>query len=255
MGLDVDYGTALDGIDPVPDARFTQPGHARGPTPKYSRSFTLRAVLAGLFLGLLVNVSNLYYGLRVGAGSQMSMVSGLLGYAGFKLIPGWMATRLTPEENVLVISVATATGCMALTAGLIGAIPALEYLIGPDENGPMRQDLGHLIFWSIGLCFFGIIFTALLREHFIEREQLPWPGARATAHLINTLHRTPPKLHLPTSSSSTLSLAEEPGREEHEHPGSLGIEPQIALPQGDDVEWKSAVKSLVRAATASGIMV
>lgn len=40
------------------------------------RSFTLRALISGLFIGVLVNLSNTYYGLQIGAGSQMSMVSG-----------------------------------------------------------------------------------------------------------------------------------------------------------------------------------
>jgi uncharacterized oligopeptide transporter (OPT) family protein len=70
---------------------------------------------------------------------------------------------------------------MPLTARFTGIIPALEYLKGPDENGLLRESFANLVLWLIGLCFFGIIFAALLREHFIEREQLPWPAASATA--------------------------------------------------------------------------
>lgn len=81
-----------------------------------SRSLTLRAVASGHLIGLLVNISNTYDGLRVGAGSQMSMVSGLLGYAGFKVFSRYTTRRLLPTENVLLISVATASGCMPLTA-------------------------------------------------------------------------------------------------------------------------------------------
>lgn len=157
------------------------------------RSFTLRALISGLFIGVLVNLSNTYYGLRIGAGSQMSMVSGLLGYIGFKLFSSYTAIRFTAAENVLIISVATATGCMPVTTGFVGMIPALEYLIGPDENGPLRIDWESLVLWSMGLCFFGLIFASLLRDHFIVREKLPWPGPKATAHLINTLHHMPHK--------------------------------------------------------------
>ena len=89
------------------------------------RSFTLRALISGLFIGVLVNLSNTYYGLRIGAGSQMSMVSGLLGYIGFKLFSGYTAIRFTAAENVLIISVATATGCMPVTTRFVGIIPAL----------------------------------------------------------------------------------------------------------------------------------
>lgn len=123
------------------------------------RSFTLRALLAGLLIGVLVNLTNTYYGLRIGAGNQMSMVSALLGYIGFKLLSKYLAKRFTPAENVLLVSVATATGCMPLTAGFVGIIPALEYIIGPDENGPLRISFGSLVLWSLGLCFFGIVFV------------------------------------------------------------------------------------------------
>jgi uncharacterized oligopeptide transporter (OPT) family protein len=223
------------------------------PFPKFQPGnlTTLGLLTPELLIGLLINVSNTYYGLRVGAGSQMSMVSGLLGYAGFKLFSRYTTIQLAPAENVLLISVATATGCMPLTAGLIGVIPALEFLISPEENGPLREDFGSLILWSIGLCFFGIIFAALLREHFIEREQLPWPGASATAHLINTLHHTSPKLQ--TASRNILFWRQESTVEEHS--GSRGAEPQFVLMQGDEIEWKAGMNSLLRGAIASGIMV
>src|SRR4051812_20619605 len=70
------------------------------------RSFTLLALLVGLCLGVLVNLSNTYYGLRIGVGSQMSMVSGLLGFVVFKLFSKHTTARFTAAENVLVISVA-----------------------------------------------------------------------------------------------------------------------------------------------------
>jgi uncharacterized oligopeptide transporter (OPT) family protein len=126
--------------------------------------FSLRAVAAGLFVGVLVNLSNTYYGLRIGVASQMSMVSTLLGFIGFKLISRYLTAPLTPAENVLLLSVSMATGCMPVTAGFVGIIPALEYLIGPEENGPLRLSFDSLIFWSIGLSFFGLIFAAAFRE-------------------------------------------------------------------------------------------
>lgn len=96
------------------------------------RSFTLRAIIPGLLIGVLINLSSTYSGLRVGAGSQMAIVSGLLGYVSFKLFSRYTTTPPAPSENVLVIHVATATGCMSLTAGFIEIIPALEYLINPE---------------------------------------------------------------------------------------------------------------------------
>ena len=216
------------------------------------RSFTLRALLTGLFLGVLVNLSNTYYGLRIGAGSQMSMVSGLLGFVGFKLFSKHTTVRFTAAENVLVISVATATGCMPVTAGFIGIIPALEYLISAEENGPLRLSLESLVLWSIGLCFFGLIFASLLREHFVIREKLPWPGPKANAHLINTLHRKFPGSQAPPSRSSASRLWVGARREEYI---SVSAIEEPLLPRGNDLEWKLRMNSLFKGATMSGIFV
>ena len=74
------------------------------------------------------------------------MVSGFLGYVGFKMLSNYMTIQFTSAINVLLISVATAAGCMPLTAGFIGIIPPFEYLIGPDENGPLRTEFPNLFF-------------------------------------------------------------------------------------------------------------
>lgn len=216
------------------------------------RSFTLRALISGLLIGVLVNLSNTYYGLRIGAGSQMSMVSGLLGYIGFKLFSRYTVIRFTAAENVLIISVATATGCMPVTAGFVGIIPALEYLIGPEENGPLRIDWEKLVLWSMGLCFFGLVFASLFREHFVVREKLPWPGPKATAHLINTLHHMPQKSPTTSDGIVSSSLATDATREEYN--GSI-VEEQPLLAHGNDIEWKLGMNRLLQGATMSGILV
>lgn len=51
-----------------------------------NRGFTIRALIFGLFIGVLIHLSNIHYGLRVGVGSQMFMVSGLLGYIRFEFV-------------------------------------------------------------------------------------------------------------------------------------------------------------------------
>ncbi|KUJ07407.1 oligopeptide transporter [Mollisia scopiformis] len=214
------------------------------------RSFTLRALLAGLFLGVLVNLSNTYYGLRIGAGSQMSMVSGLLGFVGFKLFSKHTAVRFSAAENFLVISVATATGCMPITAGFVGIIPALEYLIGAEENGPLHLHWESLVLWSMGLCFFGLIFASLLREHFVVQERLPWPGPKANAHLINTLHRRSPRSSAPPGSSLASTVLVGPNGDEYFGPSAE----EPLLPRENDFEWKLRMNSLFRGATVSGII-
>lgn len=213
------------------------------------RSFTLRALIPGLLIGVLVNLSNTYYGLQTGVSSQMPMVSGLLGYIGFKLFSRYTIIPFSAPENVLIISVATATGCMPVTAGFTGVVPALEYVIGPEENGPLRIGWGNLVLWSLGLCFFGLIFASLLREHFVVREKLPWPGPRATAHLINTLHHKPQKSSTVYRDSTLLVQTATNAQDDST------VEEQPLLVKEDENEWKARMKTLLHGATMSGILV
>lgn len=105
----------------------------------------------------------------------------------------------------------------------------------------------------MGLCFFGLIFASLLRDHFIVREKLPWPGPKATAHLINTLHHMPHKsstLFVDILSSSPVEEATGEG-----YNGSTVEEQQPLIAQGNDIEWKLGMNRLLQGATVSAIIV
>jgi OPT family oligopeptide transporter len=179
-------------------------GHARdGETDTRSRSgarvflaeqadqpqnFTLRGVLVGLAIGVVICFSNMYFGLQTGWVSGMAMPSALIGFAYFKVIAKTLKLPFTPVENVLVQSVAGSVGTMPLGCGFVGVIPALNYLLKPEENGPMDISLWRLIVWSVGICFFGVVFAVPLRKEMIIREKLKFPSGTATALLIKVLH-------------------------------------------------------------------
>ena len=152
-------------------------------------SFTPRAVLAGAIIGVFINLSNTYYGLKTGSSSQNAVVSSLLGFVIFNILSNCLRRPLKATENVLINTVSTATGCMPVTAGFTGVVAAMEYVITSKDNGPIKFTVLQLLMWSIGVCFFGLIFASMLRRWLVVREKLPWPGATATAYLIRTLHR------------------------------------------------------------------
>lgn len=165
------------------------------PTSKNLRSvqqakggFTARAVFVGILIGTTVSVSNVYFGLQVGWSSAMSIQSTLLGFVAFKAISRHLRSPFTVQENVLVQTVAGAVGCMPVTAGLTGVIPALQFLLPPAEGGPVQLHWSQALMWSMGVGFFGLLWAMVFRTQFIVKERLPWPGAVATATLISVLH-------------------------------------------------------------------
>ncbi|KAI9870977.1 MAG: hypothetical protein M1830_003563 [Pleopsidium flavum] len=118
----------------------------------------------------------------------MSMPSALIGFAFFKGVAKHIDFPFTPVENVLVQTVAGALGTMPLGCGFVGVMPALNYMLKPEENGPLVLGLGKLIIWSLGICFFGVVFAVPLRKEVIIREKLKFPSGTATALMIGVLH-------------------------------------------------------------------
>ncbi|KAK4948909.1 OPT superfamily [Elasticomyces elasticus] len=203
----------------------------REPSPAFlaARSeqpqFTIRALLVGLLIGVLIAFSNTYFGLQTGWISGMAMPSALIGFAYFKALNtitgrlresdsslgGWMGgwgEGFSEVENVLVQTVAGSVGTMPLGCGFVGVIPALEFLLKPEETpgstsedpdivaalsvaqetGGLRLPLSKLILWALGLCFFGVMFAVPLRKEVIVREKLKFPSGTATALMIGVLH-------------------------------------------------------------------
>ncbi|KAL1598979.1 OPT superfamily [Paraconiothyrium brasiliense] len=118
----------------------------------------------------------------------MAMPSALIGFAYFKTVSRMLKLPFTPVENVLVQSVAGAVGTMPLGCGFVGVVPALNFLLTREENGPLDISLWRLIVWSLGICFFGVVFAVPLRKEVIIREKLKFPSGTATALMIQVLH-------------------------------------------------------------------
>ncbi|CAO1600577.1 OPT super [Xanthoria calcicola] len=152
------------------------------------QNFTFRGTVVGLAIGVIICFSNTYFGLQTGWISGMTMPASLIGFAFFKSISKHLDYPFTPVENVLVQTVAGAVGTMPLGCGFVGVIPALNYLLKPEENGPMPLSTANLILWSLGICFFGVVFAVPLRKQVIIREKLKFPTGTATALIISVLH-------------------------------------------------------------------
>jgi len=94
--------------------------------------------------------------LIVGWVSMMSLQSALVGFGLLKTLPAAIPKLLpmkkpfTPQENVILQTVAVATGTMPLAAGLVGIIPALE-MMTPELDGREGIKLGYwsLVLWCL----------------------------------------------------------------------------------------------------------
>lgn len=215
------------------------------------QNFTLRGVLVGLAIGVVICFSNMYFGLQTGWVSGMAMPSALIGFAYFKVVARTLKLPFTPVENVLVQSVAGSVGTMPLGCGFVGVIPALNFLLKPEEGGPLDISLWKLIVWSVGICFFGVVFAVPLRREMIIREKLKFPSGTATALLIKVLHGEK------DSKTTTRRVSEDTGQTNDESRGLLQDErvERRAEEQDDDDngDWKAKIRLLIIAFAGSAL--
>ncbi|KAJ6256280.1 hypothetical protein Dda_8777 [Drechslerella dactyloides] len=152
------------------------------------RQFTTRGLAVGLVVGTLLNAVNVYFGLQTGWISLMSMPAALLSFVVFQAASPLLGRPFLEKENVFVQTVAVAVGCMPLSSAVISVVPAIEKLLHPAEGTPVRLSTPSLVLWSLGLAFFGVIFSVPLRRQLIVREKLRFPSGTATATMIKVLH-------------------------------------------------------------------
>lgn len=204
------------------------------------QNFTLRGILVGLGVGLVVCFSNMYFGLQTGWVSSMSMPSSLIGFAFFKTFAKHLDLPFTPVENVLVQSVAGSMGTMPLGCGFVGVMPALNYLLSKEESGPIFLGLGNLILWALGSAFFGVVFAVPLRKQVIIREKLKFPSGTATALMIGVLHGKETMQDSNSSNETTQAYTRVADANEEE------------ASQDRPSSWKAKVRLLVISFAASG---
>jgi OPT family oligopeptide transporter len=229
------------------------------------QNFTLRGVLVGLAIGIVICFSNMYFGLQTGWVSGMAMPSALMGFAFFKTFSKFFKTPFTPVENVLVQSVAGSVGTMPLGSGFVGVIPALNFLLKPEENGPLFISLWRLIVWSLGICFFGVVFAVPLRREVIIREKLKFPSGTATALMIRVLHgdvKSKENVGHSSRHEPVTAVEEQQGLlrptspEQEDLPLVRSISSMAEVQEQeerDDVDWKASVKLLVFSFAVSAV--
>ncbi|KAF4955130.1 hypothetical protein FGADI_4712 [Fusarium gaditjirri] len=225
------------------------------------RSFTLRGVVAGLAVGTIICFSNMYFGLQTGWVSIMSMPASLMGFGIFRLLAPHMRFPFSPVENVLLQSVACGMAIMPLGCGFVGVIPALNYLLAQDEQGPINLSTWKLIIWSLGLCYFGVVFAVPLRKQVIIRERLKFPSGFSTAVLISVLHgqgRQSTKDELDAAAKggfASLVPRDEPLRSDSV--GRAATDQEHQQNAGDDAsgkgDWAANIKLLLLCFGGSGL--
>ncbi|KAF9118481.1 hypothetical protein BGX30_004549 [Mortierella sp. GBA39] len=173
--------TSLDGVENKIDLHEEEEEFIDEP-----KQFTVRAVLVGSILGLVVAASNMYTGLKAGWTFGAALWGSIFGFLLLKLLTRITGGIFGPKENTVCQTAATAAG--GLSAGFVTAIPAM-YRMGLMGDRHPRDDVVALLLWSTCSAFFGMFFAVPLRTHFVINQNLVFPTPRAAAETIKSLHR------------------------------------------------------------------
>ena len=124
-------GNVSDNDDDDADASLLQRDDAQkflAEQADQGQNFTIRGVLVGLAIGVIICFSNMYFGLQTGWVSGMAMPAALIGFGFFKTIARCIDYPFTPVENVLVQTVAGALGYVHFGANLLCLITNLGHV-------------------------------------------------------------------------------------------------------------------------------
>jgi putative OPT family oligopeptide transporter len=156
--------------------------HDYPPVDRTSAQLTIRAVLTGMIVGGVLSLCNIYSGLLIGWGFNMSITAALLGF-GF-----WQALHVvvkTPTFGLLennINQTAASSAASISSAGLVAGIPALTMLTGYEFT------LGVLSVWTFVVCLTGIVVAVGLRRQMLIIDSLSFPGGVATAETVKRMY-------------------------------------------------------------------
>lgn len=144
---------------------------------------TVRAAFAGMLLGGVMSLSNLYVALKTGWSFGVSITAGILAFAIFAALHKIGASKrpFGILENNAMQSVASAAGYMT-GGGTVAAIPALMMITG--EPMPWHQMLP----WIASIAMLGVVMAIPMKQQMIDIEQLRFPTGIAAAETLRALH-------------------------------------------------------------------
>ncbi|WP_122869188.1 OPT family oligopeptide transporter [Pseudomonas viridiflava] len=164
------------------------------------RELSLRAVVTGIVLGILLTPSNVYAGLKIGWSFNMSIIALLIGYGIWQGLARRSSTQLpwTLHESNINQTVASAAASI-ISGGLVAPIPAYTLLTG------QQLDAIPMIAWVFSVSFLGIWIAWYLRPSLLNDKALKFPEGMATLetllHIYNHGHEAAIRLKVLLSAA------------------------------------------------------
>ena len=144
---------------------------------------TPRAVLAGMAIGGVMCLSNLYVFFKTGWSMGVTITAAILAFALFRGLRAVGLSRqpLTALENNALTTVASGAGFMT-GGGNMAAFGALLMVT------TVRPDWAPMIAWFAAIAALGVFAAIPIKRQLVNREALPFPTGTATAETLRAIH-------------------------------------------------------------------
>ncbi|MBA3542176.1 MAG: OPT/YSL family transporter, partial [Deltaproteobacteria bacterium] len=162
------------------------------PPPELRGQLTVKAIIAGLLVAILMGFSYPYMVLKLGFGPNVSVVAAFFGFLFLRLFDLFGRPHYNRWQNNLVEAAGTSAAQTAFMCVLLGAFDLLQHNTQTSEH-PFKMELGPLqsFLWLTTACTLGVLMAVPLRRHFVVDEKLPYVDGLSTAETIVVMD--PPK--------------------------------------------------------------
>jgi len=151
---------------------------------KTGPELTVRSIIVGLFVAVVIGSAYPYCVLKLGFGPNLSVVSAFFGFIALVLI--LRAAGTNARENNIVQTMGTSAGQTAFMCVLLAAFDLLN--AKGILNPPIHLGTLQIFLWLCSASLLGILLAVPMRRHYIDEENLTYADGMAAGETIIVLH-------------------------------------------------------------------
>lgn len=151
-------------------------------------NLTVRAVVAGMLIGGVMCISNLYVFFKTGWSMGVTLTACILAFAVFQALRPFGVKQLGVLENNALTTVASGAGYMT-GGGNMAAYGALVMVIASSPQLMLTTpSAGPMVAWFAVIAALGVFVAIPIKRQLINKEGLAFPTGTATAETIRAIH-------------------------------------------------------------------
>lgn len=159
-------------------------GHSKTATEAKGPELSIRSIIVGLVVALIIGSAYPYCVLKLGFGPNLSVVSAFFGFIALVLI--LRAAGTNARENNIVQTMGTSAGQTSFMCVLLAAFDMLN--AKGVLNPAIHLGTWQIFFWLCSASLLGILLAVPMRRHYIDEENLTYADGLAAGETIVVLH-------------------------------------------------------------------